>query len=706
MSSASAKQKISQSGERATALERVRNIGIMAHIDAGKTTLTERILYYTGVNYRIGEVHDGTATMDFMEQEQERGITIASAATTCFWHACRINIIDTPGHVDFTAEVERALRVLDGAVAVFCAVGGVQPQSETVWRQAKKYGIPAVAFVNKMDRTGADFKAVVAQIRDKLDTNPVPLTLPIGSEETFAGVIDIIGVRALIYDRDDLGSEYSERAIPLEYVEETTQAREYLIECLAETDDVMLEAFLNEGHIGDADLKAAIRRTTVAGDIVPVVCGSAFKNKGVQLLLDAVADYLPSPMDIWDVHGQNPKTEERVSRHVGDEQPFAALAFKVGTDPFMGRLVYFRVYSGTASQGGKVLNPRTGKIERFGQLLQMHADRREQRDKIFSGDIAAAVGLKDVATGDTLCAVDAPILLASVSFPEPVVSMAIEPRTSADRDNLNEALSILAMEDPTFRVRVDTETGQTIISAMGELHLEVLRDRLLRDFNVSANVGRPQVAYRERLKGVGEADVKFVRQFGGHGQYAHVVLRAERCEVGHGVSVVSKVTSGAIPRDFLPNVEEGIREVAASGVLAGYPVMDVHVDIIGGSYHPLDSTELAFKVAASMAFKQAAEKAGVVLMEPVMQLEVNTPEEHLGDVIGDISGRRGQVTEVDSMATSVSVTAYVPLGRIFGYATALRSLSRGRATFVAEPSHFDDVSEIEQNDIVGHRTII
>lgn len=699
----SATREFREAAERKIPLKNVRNIGIMAHIDAGKTTLTERILFYTGVNYRLGEVHEGTATMDFMAQEQERGITITSAATTCFWKQCRINIIDTPGHVDFTAEVERSLRVLDGAVAVFCAVGGVQSQSETVWRQAKKYGIPVVAFVNKMDRTGADFRKVVGEIRDCLDSNPVPVTLPIGGECGFVGVVDVIGERALIYDIDDLGVEFRVTGIPGTMAAEAARARDYVVECLAETDDVILEAFLADQAVGGDVLTDAMRRAVIAGEVVPVACGSAFRNKGVQSLLDCVAAFLPSPVDIWDIQGVEPKTGETISRHVGDQQPFSALAFKVVNDAYMGRLVYFRVYSGTAVQGDPVLNPRIGTVQKLGRLMRMHANRREQRDKIFSGDIAAVAGLKDVVTGDTLCDPGAPILLESVVFPEPVVAMAIEPKSSADRDGLYDALASLAAEDPTFRVRTDVETGQTIISAMGELHLEIIRDRLFREFEVSANVGRPQVAYRERLAATGEADVKFVRQSGGRGQYGHVVLRVEPRPSGHGVTVEAKVSGGVIPGDYLPSVIQGIRETIDNGVVGGFPVVDVHVSVVDGSYHPVDSSELAFKVAGAMAFKKAADQAGIVVMEPIMRLKVDTPEEHLGDVIGDIASRRGQVVEVDSDAAAVTVVANVPLGGIFGYATALRSLTRGRASFVAEPSHFNDVSEAMQIDILGNR---
>ena len=686
---------------RQVPLRQVRNIGIMAHIDAGKTTLTERILYYTGVSHRIGEVHEGTATMDWMAQEQERGITITSAATTCFWKDYRVNIIDTPGHVDFTAEVERSLRVLDGAVAVFCAVGGVQSQSETVWRQAKKYNIPVMAFVNKMDRTGADFEDVVAQIRDKLNATAVPLQIPIGSEDNFQGVVDVVRRQAYIYDEDDLGAQYRTEAVPADMQEALEMAHEYLVECLAETDDAVMEKFLAEEELAEDELVEAIRRATVGGDIVPVTCGTAFKNKGVQPFLDCIVTYLPSPLDIWDINGIDPKTEESISRHVGDLQPFSALAFKVMSDPYVGKLVFFRVYSGKAEQAGRVLNPRTGNKERFGRLLQMHANSREERETIFSGDIAAATGFKDVTTGDTLCSLDDPIILESVSFPDPVISLAIEPKSSAERDKLFFALGELAQEDPTFRVRTDSETGQTVVSAMGELHLEIIRDRLLREFKVDANVGQPQVAYREGMTAGADGDGKFVRQTGGRGQYGHAIIRVEPQEEGHGVTVENKVVGGSIPKEYIKSVEDGIREAADNGVLAGFPVVDFHVDILDGTYHAVDSSEMAFKIAGSMAFKNAATKAKTVLLEPVMKIEVTAPEEHMGDVIGDLSGRRGRVAEVVTRPDVVTIMGNVPLSELFGYATDLRSLTRGRATFVAEPSHFEQVPQSIQDDILA-----
>ncbi len=689
-----------ESPNRKIPLERVRNIGIMAHIDAGKTTLTERVLYYSGIKHKIGETHEGTATMDWMDQEQERGITITSAATTCFWRDHRVNIIDTPGHVDFTAEVERSLRVLDSAVAVFCAVGGVQPQSETVWRQARKYGVPVIAYVNKMDRVGADFYNVVNEIRDKLGATPVPLQIPCGSEDRMRGVVDVLKRKLLIFDVGDHGASVQEEPVPEDMQDELTKARELLIECLAEYDEYCTERYLMDEELTDQEIHDALRRTVVAGNIVPVSCGSAFKNKGVQPLLDAIVDYLPSPVDVWEINGKHPKTGEPMKRHAGDYQPFAALAFKVMTDPYVGKLVFFRVYSGTAKQGSTVYNPRTGRKERLGRLLQMHANSREQREEIFSGDIAAAVGLKQVTTGDTLCVQNDPILLESVTFPEPVISLAVEPKSNADRDKLTDALGHLVQEDPTFRVRTDEETGQTVVSAMGELHLEVFLDRIRREFSVEANVGQPQVAYRERLMGAAEAEGKFVRQTGGRGQYGHAIIKIEPTETGSGVEVEDKVVGGRIPKDYIPAVEQGIREAAESGIIAGFPLVDFRCEILDGSYHSVDSSETAFKVAGSMALKAAAKKARVVLLEPIMSLEVNAPEEHIGDLIADISGRRGQILEMDSRPDTAVVKAQVPLAEIFGYATAVRSLSRGRGTFVAELSHFEKVPQSMQEEIL------
>jgi len=685
---------------RTVPLERVRNIGIMAHIDAGKTTTTERILYYTGVNYKIGEVHDGTATMDWMVQEQERGITITSAATTCFWNDHRVNIIDTPGHVDFTAEVERSLRVLDSAVAVFCAVGGVQPQSETVWRQARKYNVPTLAFVNKMDRSGADFDKVVLDIRTKLGATAVPLQIPIGAEENFRGIIDIIDGKAVMYDSNDADGAHDTTDIPDDMKAATETARHFLFECLAETDDEMMEMFL-EDSIPDAEkMKKALRRATVSGEITPVLCGSAFKNKGVRPLLDSIVEYLPSPVDIWKISGTAPNSEEKIERHVGDNQPFAALAFKIMSDPYVGKLTFFRVYSGTASRGMTVYNPRTNKKERLGRLLQMHANSREERDAVYSGDIAAAVGLKNITTGDTICDERERIILETMSFPDPVISIAVEPKTAAERDKLFTALGGLAEEDPTFTVRTDEETGQTIISGMGELHLDIIKDRLLREFKVGANTGRPEVAYREAVNKTAEANTKFVRQTGGRGQYGHVIIKMEPKKRGHGITVENKVVGGNIPKEYHKAVEQGLREAARTGILAGYPVVDLHIDILDGSHHPVDSSEMAFKVAASMAFKDAAKKAGMSLLEPIMDVEITTPEEHMGDVIGDISSRRGFIKEVDTDANTARVLARAPLAELFGYATALRSLTKGRAAYSMEPSHFEKVPMETQEKIL------
>jgi len=686
-----------QAPGRQAPLQHVRNIGIAAHIDAGKTTLTERILYYTGVNYRMGEVHEGTATMDWMVQEQERGITITSAATTCFWKNHRINIIDTPGHVDFTAEVERSLRVLDGAIALFCGVAGVQPQSETVWKQARKYGIPIIAFVNKMDRVGADFQRVVRDIRDKLHANAVPIQLPLGAEQDFAGVIDVIDRCALRFDEETLGVEVRREPVPEAMLDDVEAARTHLFECLAELDDDLMELFLEDEQPTPEQLRTALRKAVIAGDVVPVMCGSAFRNKGVQPLLDAVVAYLPSPADVDDVAGVDPKTGEAISRHTGDDQPFSALVFKVASDPYMGRLVYFRVYSGSVHRGMTVVNSRTGRTLRLGRLLQMHANHREDREAIFSGDIAAALGIRDAVTGDTLADPSAPIVLESVRFPEPVISMAVEPRSSADRDHLFEALGVLAVEDPTFRVRTDAETGQTIVSGMGELHLDIIRDRLRREFSVEANFGAPEVAYRETIRRPARGDGKFVRQTGGRGQYGHVIIEIQPAARGAGVTIENRVVGGRIPTDFIPAVEQGLRESADGGVRTGFPLVDLHIAILDGSYHPVDSSELAFKIAASLALKQAVAAAGAVVLEPIMRVDVSTPGEYVGDIIGDLCSRRGRIIEVDASPGNAAVAAFVPLAEMFGYATALRSLTRGRASFSAEPSHFDPApAEIEQ----------
>ena len=696
------KKEYEEAAGRHVALKNVRNIGIMAHIDAGKTTLSERILYYCGVSYKIGEVHEGTATMDWMEQEQERGITITSAATTCTWKEHRVNIIDTPGHVDFTAEVERSLRVLDGAVAVFCAVGKVQPQSETVWRQAQKYNVPVVVMVNKMDRTGADFYAVVDDIRFKLGATPVPLQIPIGAEGDFAGVIDIIGRKAIYFDGDEMGATMRVEEIPEEYKEKTEEARHYMIECLAEVDDDVMELFLEDQEPDTALIKKTIRAATLATKIVPVACGTAFKNTGVQPLLDIVLDYMPSPLDVWEIQGTDPDTEAPLTRHAGDNQPFSALAFKIMNDPFVGKLTFMRVYSGVASKGMTIYNPRTTKRERFGRLLQMHANSREERKDIYSGDIAAVVGLKNVTTGDTLCDEKNQIVLESMSFPEPVISIAVEPKTTADRDKLYKALGALSDEDPTFTVRGDEETGQTIIAGMGELHLDIIQDRLRREFKVECNSGAPEVAYREAILKDAGANTKFSRQSGGRGQYGHVIIKLYPKERGHGVTVENKVVGGRIPKEYIKPTENGIRGAAQTGILAGYPLVDFHVEILDGSFHAVDSSEMAFKIAGSMAMKEAAKAAGLVLLEPIMKVEITTPDENMGDLIGDITSRRGNIVEVDSdyQELFTRILAHVPLSELFGYATAIRSLSRGRASYAMEPAHFDPVPKSIQEKVM------
>ena len=684
---------------KANDLKLTRNFGIMAHIDAGKTTTTERILYYTGKTHKIGEVHDGAATMDWMVQEQERGITITSAATTCYWRHCRINLIDTPGHVDFTAEVERSLRVLDGAVGVFCAVGGVQPQTETVWRQAKKYKVPTLAFVNKMDRTGANFFKVVEDMHKKLGVTVVPMVLPIGAEANFSGLIDVLHEKAYKFGGDD-GMKFDEIPVPEDMVEMLKEKRTHLIESVAEVDEEIMEIFLNDETPNVEQIQAGLRKAVLAGRLVPAYCGSAFKNKGVQFLLDAVVDYLPSPVDIWETKGMNPDTEEPMIRTVGDDKPFAALAFKIMSDPFVGRLVFFRVYSGVAVRGATAYNPRTRKRERLGRLLLMHANHREECEEIFCGDIAAAVGFKNVTTGDTLCDESDPIVLESMHFPEPVISIAVEPKTSSDRDKLYGALGALSDEDPTFTMKSDTETGQTIISGMGELHLEIIMDRLRREFNVDANAGQPEVAYREAVLKPATADSKFVRQSGGRGQYGHCILSLTPMERGHGITIENKVVGGNIPKEFIKPIEQGIREAAQTGVLAGYPLTDFHVDIVDGSYHPVDSSEMAFKIAASMGLKDAARKAGLVLLEPIMKVEITTPDENMGDIIGDISSRRGSIVEIETQETATRVLANIPLAELFGYATSIRSLSKGRASYTMEPFIFERVPDAIQKKIV------
>lgn len=685
--------KGSPTSGRLVPLDRTRNIGICAHIDAGKTTTTERILFYTGKVYKVGEVHEGTATMDWMEQERERGITITSAATTCFWREHRINIIDTPGHVDFTVEVERSLRVLDGACAVFCAVGGVEPQSETVWRQANKYRVPRVAFVNKMDRTGADFEGAIQQMRERLAANAVPIQIPIGREADFRGVVNLVTMKAHIWGGDELGAKFDIVDIPGELREAANAAHSRLVEAVAEKDETIMELYLDGREITPEQLRAAIRRLTIKNELVPVLCGSAFKNKGVQPLLDAVVDYLPSPVDIAAVTGINPNTKQPETRPCDDSAPFCALAFKIWSDPYAGKLIFFRVYSGRIEKGMTVYNPRNNKRERVGRLLEMHANTREEIDQCCAGDIGALVGLKNITTGDTICDENHPILLESITFPEPVISMAIEPNSKADRDKMSTALQRLAEEDPTFRVRTDEETGQTIISGMGELHLDIIKDRMFREFNVQANAGKPQVAYRETVTRAAQAEGKFIRQSGGRGQYGHAVITLAPGEKGSGVVIENKIVGGAIPKEYIPAVEEGILEAAQTGVLAGYPLVDIKVEIIDGTYHEVDSSEIAFKMAGSFALKEAASKAEPILLEPIMDVEVITPEEHMGDVIGDLSSRRGRVHQIENRTTSVVIHASVPLAEMFGYATALRSLTKGRASYSMEPQTFEKVPD-------------
>jgi len=671
-------------------LEKTRNIGIMAHIDAGKTTTTERILFYTGRVHKLGEVHEGAATMDWMVQERERGITITAAATTCQWKDHRINIIDTPGHVDFTVEVERSLRVLDGAIAVFCSVGGVEPQSETVWRQADKYHVPRIAFVNKMDRVGANFHGVVQQIREKLGAKPVPIQLPIGAEDNFRGVVDLVTKKAIIYV-DDLGTQSAETDVPAEMVDDVEAAREALLEAVAEVDDELMAKYLEGEEITPEEIRRALRKGCLNLQLVPVLCGSAFKNKGIQPLLDAIVYYLPSPLDLPPVRGINPDTDQEETRAVSDDAPFAALAFKIMADPYVGKLAFFRVYSGVLKAGTYVLNSTKGRKERIGRLVRMHANHREEVDAVYAGDIAAAVGLKDTATGDTLCDEGRPIVLEKMEFPEPVIEQAIEPKTKADQDKLGLALQRLAEEDPTFRVHTDPETGQTIIRGMGELHLEIIVDRLLREFKVEANVGKPQVAYRETIRKPVRSEGKFVRQTGGRGQYGHVILEIEPLEPGKGFEFVNKIVGGVVPKEYIPAVEAGIKEAMQTGVLAGYPVVDVRVSLVDGSYHEVDSSEMAFKIAASMGFKEGAKKADPILLEPFMRVEVVTPEEFLGDVMGDLNARRGRIEGMERRGNTQVVRARVPLAEMFGYATDLRSMTQGRASYTMFFSHYEPV---------------
>jgi len=678
---------------RATPIEKYRNIGIAAHIDAGKTTTTERVLFYTGVSHRLGEVHEGTAVMDWMEQEQERGITITAAATTCFWKDHRINIIDTPGHVDFTVEVERSLRVLDGAIAVFCGVSGVEPQSETVWRQADKYGVPRVAFVNKMDRAGADFSGTVTMMRERLGAHPLPVQIPLGTEGEFQGVIDLIARRARIWDDESLGARFEDREIPEAWREPADAARARLLEGLAEVDDLFLERYLAGGDLPEELIRSALRRVTLSLRGVPVLCGSAFRNKGIQLLLDAVVHYLPSPTDVPPYQGFDPEGRAGVTRRADDDEPFAALAFKVMTDPYVGQLTFLRVYSGTLQAGAYVYNPKSRKKERVGRLLEMHANERHEVEALGAGDIAAAVGLKSTVTGDTLCDAAAPVVLEAMEFPDPVIAVAVEPRTQADQEKLGASLARIAAEDPSFRVRVDEETGQTIISGMGELHLEIIVDRLMREFNVEANVGKPMVAYRETISRAAEAEGRFVRQSGGRGQYGHVILRIEPADPAQAFEFESVVVGGAVPREYVPAVKKGVAEALDRGIRAGYPVLGVKVALLDGSYHEVDSSEIAFKIAASQAFREAALQAEPRLLEPVMAVEVVTPEEFLGDVTADLNGRRGKILAMDQRAGARVVKAAVPLAKMFGYATDVRSKTQGRATFSMQFSHYQEVPE-------------
>jgi elongation factor G len=687
---------------RTTPIDRYRNVGIMAHIDAGKTTTTERILFYTGVSHKIGEVHDGAAVMDWMEQEQERGITITSAATTCFWKGMdqqfdqhRINIIDTPGHVDFTIEVERSLRVLDGACAVFCAVGGVEPQSETVWRQANKYHVPRMAFVNKMDRAGANFLRVVEQMKDRLGATPVPLQLPIGAEDKFEGVVDLIRQQAIYWNQSDMGTTYEERDIPADMVDACSEWREHMIEAAAEANEELMEKYLDAGELSDDEIRQGLRARTLANEIVPALCGSAFKNKGVQAMLDAIIYYMPSPVDVPAITGHLADAEETVaSRESSDDVPFASLAFKIATDPFVGNLTFFRVYSGVLKSGDSVFNPVKGKKERIGRILQMHSNSREEIKEVRAGDIAAAVGLKDVTTGDTLCDPDNVITLERMEFPEPVISVAVEPKTKADQEKMGIALQKLAKEDPSFRVQTDEESGQTIISGMGELHLDIIVDRMKREFSVEANVGAPQVAYRETIRKTVEQEGKFVRQSGGRGQYGHVWLRLEPREPGSGYEFENAIVGGVVPREYIPAVDKGVQEQMENGVIGGYPVVDVKVTLYDGSYHDVDSSEMAFKIAGSMGFKEGATKANPVLLEPIMKVEVVTPEEYLGDVMGDLNRRRGITQGMEEGPAGKIIRAEVPLAEMFGYATDLRSATQGRATYSME---FEKYAEAPAN---------
>ncbi len=686
---------------RSAPLERTRNIGIMAHIDAGKTTATERILYYTGITHKLGEVHDGTATMDWMEQEQERGITITSAATTCYWGDHRINIIDTPGHVDFTAEVERSLRVLDGAVALFGAVEGVEPQSETVWRQADKYRVPRIGFVNKMDRPGADFPRVLDMIRTKLHATPVAVQLPLGAEERFKGVIDLIGQKAIVFQDDTLGASFEVEEIPEEYRAEAAKYRELMIETIAEVDDRLLEKYVGGGEVTEDEIRSALRLGTIAIKFVPVLCGAAFKNKGIQQLLDAVVGYLPSPLDIPPVTGVDDGQGEPPVRHAADNEPFSALVFKIMTDPFVGQLAFFRVYSGQLKSGTQVYNSTRDSVERVGRLLKMHANKREEIKEVFCGDIAAAVGLRSVSTGDTICDRQSPIVLEAIEFPAPVISVAIEPKTKADQEKLGLSLEKLIREDPTFKVHTDQDTGQTIISGMGELHIEILVDRMVREFGVAANIGKPQVAYRETIRQKAEAEGKFIRQTGGRGQYGHVKITIEPLKAGSGFEFDNAIIGGAIPKEYISSVEHGIREATESGVLAGYEMVDIKATLYDGSYHEVDSSEVAFKIAGSIAFKEAAKAAKPVLLEPMMRVEVVVPEEFMGAVTGDLHSRRGRVESTESRLSSTIIQCKVPLSEMFGYSTDLRSMTQGRATYSMHFSHYEEAPKSVSEEVVA-----
>jgi len=695
------KDERKKSVSRTVPLERCRNIGIMAHIDAGKTTTTERILYYTGKTHRLGEVHEGTATMDWMEQEQERGITITSAATTCTWRDIRINIIDTPGHVDFTAEVERSLRVLDGAVAVFDAVHGVQPQSEKVWRQADKYGVPRICFINKIDKMGADFEHAVDTIRKRLNAKPIAIQIPIGQEDKFKGVVDLLTMKAIVWNDETLGAEYITEEIPAELKKKAEAFRAALVETVAENDDEMLHKFLEGEEISEAELKASLRKSTIALKVFPVVVGTAFKNKGVQPLLDAVVDYLPSPLDVPETHGTDPETGKTITRRAADDEPFSALAFKIMADPYVGQLTFIRVYSGVLKSGDSVLNGRTGRNERIGRLLKMHANKREDIQEILAGDICAAVGLKNVSTGDTICDSKHPITLESIEFAVPVIHVAVEPKTKADQEKMGMALAKLAQEDPTFKVHTDPDSGQTIISGMGELHLEIIIDRMMREYKVEANVGKPQVAYRETIRKHSEAEGKYIRQTGGRGQYGHAKIKLDPQPAGMGYEFVNEIVGGSVPKEYIKPIDQGIQEALEGGVLAGYPVVDVKVTLYDGSYHDVDSNEMAFKIAGSMAFKEAARKASPVLLEPVMAVEVVTPEDFAGAIMGDLSSRRGRIEGMEHRAGSQVIKSIVPLAEMFGYATHMRSSTQGRAEYSMHFARYEEVPRSVADEIIG-----